>query len=96
MDLPGWLLKRAREMQAVRVVPILEPRAADLSALYLVEYADFMELHAVQEANEPSNGATIALSKRDAAIILGNLAGALVGRIRGLELSASGAESARG
>jgi hypothetical protein len=87
MTEPAWLVKRALEMGATRIVTVLAPVTPQSSAIYLLEAAGAHELHAVQDASTGIEGCTIRLSSREAVKLLATLAGALSGRIAGTPLA---------
>jgi hypothetical protein len=86
IHLPGWLSKRARECSARFVHVLHAPATPRSAAVYLIECANTFELHAVDDAESGIDGATIAMTRREANAMLLALSGGLSGRLSGVDV----------
>jgi hypothetical protein len=84
-SLPGWLLKRARDVGGAAVHVLIEPATEVSPAAYLLEInRNCFELHVVANAASGIDGETLPLTRSEAFRMLTSLAGALTGRESGV------------
>lgn len=78
---PGWLLKRASEMRAHRIIGLISPDDPSAQCAYLLELDnDFLELHIAEDGHAGVEAATLTLSRKQLAEFAGQLLGAMTGR----------------
>lgn len=84
---PGWLLKRARDVRARRMLSLFGSVDDNGPAMFILELQDgSIELHVAEDGQTGVECATIPMTRKEAADFLGNFVGALAGRRRWSEI----------